>query len=43
MRSRVAETLNGRLITIDGSEGEVREGVLELTAWSESESPTWPS
>lgn len=39
----VAETLNGRLITIDGSEGEVREGVLELTAWSESESPTWPS
>jgi len=35
----VAETLNGRLITIDGSEGEVREGVLELTAWSESESP----
>lgn len=34
----VAETLNGRLITIDGSEGEVREGVLELTAWSESDS-----
>jgi pyruvate, orthophosphate dikinase len=32
----VAEALRGRLITIDGTEGEVREGVLELTAWSEN-------
>jgi pyruvate,orthophosphate dikinase len=31
----VAATLNGRRITVDGSEGEVREGLLELTAWSE--------
>jgi pyruvate,orthophosphate dikinase len=35
----VAEALRGKLITVDGTEGEVREGVLELTAWSESDSP----
>ena len=35
----VAAALNGRLITVDGTEGEVREGVLELTAWSESDTP----
>jgi pyruvate, orthophosphate dikinase len=35
----VTEALRGRLITVDGTEGEVREGVLELTAWSESDSP----
>ncbi|WP_233213478.1 pyruvate, phosphate dikinase [Mycobacterium hubeiense] len=35
----VAEALDGKLITVDGNEGEVREGVLELTAWSEDDSP----
>jgi pyruvate,orthophosphate dikinase len=35
----VTEALRGRLVTVDGTEGEVREGVLELTAWSESDSP----
>jgi pyruvate,orthophosphate dikinase len=35
----VAEALRGKLITIDGTDGEVREGVLELTAWSENDSP----
>lgn len=32
-------TLAGRHITIDGAEGEVREGILPLTAWSEDDSP----
>ena len=32
----VAEALTGKLITVDGTEGEVREGILELTASSES-------
>lgn len=35
----VSATLAGRLITVDGTEGEVREGILELTAWSESDTP----
>jgi pyruvate,orthophosphate dikinase len=35
----VAEALAGRFITVDGAEGEVREGILELTAWSEQDSP----
>jgi pyruvate,orthophosphate dikinase len=35
----VAAALAGRLITVDGDEGEVREGVLERTAWSETDSP----
>lgn len=35
----VADALSGKLITVDGAEGEVREGILELTAWSESDSP----
>jgi pyruvate,orthophosphate dikinase len=35
----VVEALDGRLITVDGSEGEVREGILELTAWSEDDTP----
>jgi pyruvate,orthophosphate dikinase len=35
----VAEALNGKLITVDGTEGEVREGVLELTAWSDNDIP----
>lgn len=35
----VAEILAGKMITVDGTEGEVREGILDLTAWSESDSP----
>lgn len=35
----VANALAGKQITIDGTEGEVREGVLQLTAWSEDDSP----
>jgi pyruvate, orthophosphate dikinase len=33
----VAASLAGRLITVDGAEGEVREGNLSLSAWSESD------
>jgi pyruvate,orthophosphate dikinase len=35
----VVAALTGRLITVDGSEGEVREGILELNSWSENDSP----
>ncbi|MCV7231801.1 pyruvate, phosphate dikinase [Mycobacterium branderi] len=35
----LVERLAGTLITVDGTQGEVREGALELTAWSESDSP----
>ncbi|WP_179467981.1 pyruvate, phosphate dikinase [Mycolicibacterium vinylchloridicum] len=35
----VAATLAGKLVTVDGDEGEVREGILECTAWSETASP----
>lgn len=35
----VARMLAGRQVTIDGTEGEVREGILRLTAWSEEDSP----
>ncbi|MGH3556066.1 MAG: pyruvate, phosphate dikinase [Mycobacterium sp.] len=35
----VAAALAGKQITVDGTEGEVREGILELTAWSEDDSP----
>jgi len=35
----VAASLAGKQITVDGYEGEVREGVLERTAWSETDSP----
>ncbi|WP_081485308.1 pyruvate, phosphate dikinase [Mycobacterium xenopi] len=35
----VAESLAGKLVTVDGSEGEVREGILELSAWSEDDTP----
>jgi pyruvate,orthophosphate dikinase len=35
----VAAALAGKLITVDGAEGEVRGGVLERTAWSETDSP----
>ncbi|WP_263597370.1 pyruvate, phosphate dikinase [Mycobacterium simulans] len=35
----VAASLAGKQITVDGYEGEVREGKLTLTAWSESDTP----
>jgi pyruvate,orthophosphate dikinase len=35
----VAASLAGKQITVDGYEGEVREGNLTLTAWSESDTP----
>ncbi|GAB7145777.1 pyruvate, phosphate dikinase [Mycobacterium riyadhense] len=35
----VAASLAGKQITVDGYEGEVREGKLPLTAWSESDTP----
>lgn len=34
----LADRLAGTLITVDGTQGEVREGALEPTAWSESDS-----
>jgi pyruvate,orthophosphate dikinase len=35
----VAGALDGRMITVDGGEGKVFDGALELTAWSERDSP----
>ncbi|MEB4210363.1 pyruvate, phosphate dikinase [Mycobacterium sp. 94-17] len=35
----VAAVLAGRHITVDGAEGEVREGDLSLSAWSEDDTP----
>jgi pyruvate,orthophosphate dikinase len=35
----VAAALDGKVITIDGAEGEVWEGALELAAWSEHDDP----
>jgi pyruvate, orthophosphate dikinase len=35
----VAATLAGKHITVDGYEGEVREGNLTLSAWSEDDTP----
>jgi pyruvate,orthophosphate dikinase len=35
----VAATVEGKVVTVDGSVGEVREGVLEPTAWSERDTP----
>lgn len=35
----VAASLAGRHITVDGGEGEVRDGILPLSAWSEDDSP----
>ncbi|MDR3656256.1 MAG: pyruvate, phosphate dikinase [Mycobacterium sp.] len=35
----VAASLAGRQITVDGAEGEVREGNLSLSAWSENNTP----
>lgn len=35
----VAAALAGKHITVDGAEGEVREGNLNLSAWSEDDTP----
>lgn len=35
----VAAALAGKHITVDGAEGEVREGNLSLSAWSEDDTP----
>jgi pyruvate, orthophosphate dikinase len=35
----VAASLTGKQITVDGYEGEVREGDLTLSAWSENDTP----
>jgi pyruvate,orthophosphate dikinase len=35
----VAAALAGKQITVDGREGEVREGNLTLSAWSENDTP----
>jgi pyruvate,orthophosphate dikinase len=35
----VAAALAGKHITVDGAEGEVREGNLRLSAWSEDDTP----
>ncbi|ODQ98827.1 pyruvate, phosphate dikinase [Mycobacterium intermedium] len=35
----VVAALEGKQITVDGYEGEVREGSLPLSAWSESDTP----
>jgi pyruvate,orthophosphate dikinase len=35
----VAAALDGRPVTVDGGTGEVFDGVLQLTAWSERDSP----
>lgn len=37
--SGVAESLAGKLVTVDGSSGEVLDGTLELAAWSKDDSP----
>jgi pyruvate, orthophosphate dikinase len=37
--SGVAESLGGKLVTVDGNEGEVRDGSLQLAAWSEDDTP----
>ncbi|MET0450863.1 MAG: pyruvate, phosphate dikinase [Mycobacterium sp.] len=34
-----AAALAGRAITVDGTEGEVRQGILETSAWSEADTP----
>ncbi|MCU1692594.1 MAG: pyruvate phosphate dikinase [Frankiales bacterium] len=35
----VVDALLGRTVTVDGTSGEVREGVLPLVAWSETDDP----
>ena len=37
--SGVAESLAGKVVTVDGNHGEVREGSLQLSAWSEDDTP----
>jgi pyruvate,orthophosphate dikinase len=37
--SGVTEALAGKLVTVDGNAGEVREGTLPLSAWSEGNTP----
>jgi pyruvate, orthophosphate dikinase len=37
--SGVTESLAGRLVTVDGYDGEVRDGRLRLSAWSEDGTP----
>jgi pyruvate,orthophosphate dikinase len=34
-----AAALTGKFVTVDGNNGEVREGILELSGWSEAETP----
>jgi pyruvate,orthophosphate dikinase len=35
----VVESLAGKLVTVDGNVGEVRDGTLQLTTWSENDTP----
>ncbi|MFZ0230132.1 MAG: pyruvate, phosphate dikinase [Mycobacterium sp.] len=35
----VARRLEGKVITVDGTTGEVRDGALELSGWSERDTP----
>jgi pyruvate,orthophosphate dikinase len=37
--SGVTESLAGKLVTVDGNAGEVRDGILRLSAWSEDNTP----
>jgi pyruvate,orthophosphate dikinase len=37
--SGVTEALAGKLVTVDGTSGEVRDGILPLSAWSEDGTP----
>ena len=37
--SGVVESLAGKLVTVDGNVGEVRDGTLQLTTWSENDTP----
>jgi pyruvate,orthophosphate dikinase len=37
--SGVAGSLAGKVVTVDGNQGEVREGSLQLSAWSEDNTP----
>jgi pyruvate,orthophosphate dikinase len=37
--SGVAESLAGKVVTVDGNQGEVRKGSLQLSAWSEDDTP----
>jgi pyruvate, orthophosphate dikinase len=37
--SGIAESLAGKLVTVDGNEGEVRDGNLEMSSWSEDNTP----